>query len=51
MNILYQLEKGYVYSEYALIPREMNCVMVQDHMGKRMISDYEELKEWWQNEN
>ena len=50
LNILYQLEKGYVYSEYALIPLEMNCVMVQDHMGKRMISDYEELKEWWQNE-
>ena len=50
LNIFYQLEKGYVYSEYALIPLEMNCVMVQDHMGKRMISDYEELKEWWQNE-
>lgn len=50
LEILYGLDKGYVYSEYALIPFEMEVVMVQDQTEKKMISDYEELKEWWEHE-
>lgn len=28
----------------------MNEVNVSDERGMRLISDYEELKEWWNNE-
>ena len=41
---------GYVYSDYALIPFEMETVNVQTSSGNKMISDYEELKEWWSAE-
>ena len=50
LEILYNLEKGYVYSEYALIPFTMGSVMVQTRFMKKIISDYEELKEWWEDE-
>ena len=50
LEILYGLEKGNVYSDYALIPFAMEKVNVQTMTGRREISDYEELKEWWENE-
>lgn len=50
LEVLYELEKGTVYSDYAIIPFEMNEVMVFDGNGTRTIADYEELKEWWNNE-
>lgn len=50
LEILYNLEKGYVYSEYALIPFTMGSIMVQTRSMKKIISDYEELKEWWEDE-
>ena len=50
LEILYNLEKGYVYSEYALIPFTMGSVMVQTRSMKKIISDYEELKEWREDE-
>lgn len=50
LEVLYSLEGGYVYSEYALIPFDMDSVVVQTKTGKTVISDYEELKEWWDDE-
>jgi hypothetical protein len=50
LKILFALPSGNVYSDYALIPFDMECVNVQDPSGKKAISDYEELKEWWGNE-
>ena len=50
LEVLYALEKGAVYSDYAIIPFEMDGVIVSDNKGTRIISDYEELKEWWNNE-
>ena len=50
LEILYSFEKGFVYSEYAMIPFEMDRVEVQTLAGKKVIDDYEELKEWWENE-
>ncbi|MCD8130445.1 MAG: DUF4869 domain-containing protein [Lachnospiraceae bacterium] len=50
LEVLYGLEKGAVYSDYAIIPFEMNEVMVSDSKGTGIISDYEELKEWWGGE-
>lgn len=50
LQILYGLEKGCVFSEYALVPFDMDPVVVQTESGKKIISDYEELKGWWGNE-
>lgn len=50
LDILYGLETGAVYSDYAIIPFDMNEVKVSDKNGVKVISDYEELKEWWNNE-
>lgn len=50
LELLYGFEKGYVYSEYAMIPFNMKSVTVQTKGTKKVISDYEELKEWWGNE-
>lgn len=50
LETLYGLEDGAVYSDYAIIPFEMNGVIVSDSNGTRAITDYEELKEWWNNE-
>ena len=50
LKVLYGFESGSVYSDYALIPFEMEKVMVQTKDGSRIIDDYEELKEWWKNE-
>lgn len=50
LEVLYGFEKGFVYSEYAMIPFDMEKVEVQTSGGKRVIDDYEELKEWWENE-
>ena len=50
LEILYGLDKGNVYSDYALIPFEMDAVNVQSSSGQKVIKDYEELKEWWDDE-
>lgn len=50
LEILYSLKKGYVYSEYALIPFDLDSVTVQTKKQTKIICDYEELKEWWENE-
>ena len=50
LEVLYGLKAGAVYSDYAVIPFDMNEVNVSDLNGTRVISDYEELKEWWNNE-
>lgn len=50
LEVLYRLEEGNVYSDYALIPFDMDKVIVRTKKEKRKISDYEELKEWWGNE-
>lgn len=50
LEVLYELETGAVYSDYAVIPFDINEAMVCDKKGMRVISDYEELKEWWSDE-
>ncbi len=47
LEILYGLEEGNVYSDYAVIPFEMDKVKVQTSDGIKEIVDYEELKAWW----
>lgn len=50
LEVLYGLEAGAVYSNYAVIPFDMAAVEVSDEKGTKVISDYEELKEWWNSE-
>lgn len=50
LEILYGLKEGYVYSDYALIPFDMEKVNVRTATEEKEIKDYEELKEWWDNE-
>ena len=50
LEMLYNLEAGNVYSDYALISFEMAAVSVQTSSEKKEICDYEELKEWWSYE-
>jgi len=50
LEILYSLKQGAVYSDYALIPFNMESVQVNSDLGKMEIDDYEKLKEWWSNE-
>lgn len=50
LEVLYNLNEGNVYSDYALIPLKMAAVYVQTSVGKKEICDYEELKEWWRYE-
>lgn len=50
LELLYNMEQGNVYSDYAMIPFDMKQAAVQNKNGRQEISDYEELKEWWNNE-
>ncbi|MGN0513128.1 MAG: DUF4869 domain-containing protein [Lachnospiraceae bacterium] len=50
LEILYGMNSGYVYSYNAMIPFDMCSVIVQDKSGARIITDYEELKAWWDTE-
>ena len=50
LEIVYSLEQGNVYSDYAMIPFDMETVNVRTSSGIKEVSDYEELKEWWNSE-
>lgn len=50
LEVLYNLENGFVYNEYAIIPFNMKKVEVISESKKAVIDDYEELKEWWEHE-
>lgn len=50
LEVLYALDKGSVYSDYAVIPFGMESVQVCSETETKVINDYEELKEWWDNE-
>lgn len=50
LEVLYALENGGVYSNYAVIPFDMPEVQVCSDTGIKKIKEYEKLKEWWSNE-
>lgn len=50
LEVLYGLERGYVYSDYAVIPFQMNRVLACTKKEKKVIGNYEDLKEWWEDE-
>lgn len=40
-----------MYSDYPIIPFDMEIIKVAVGGEDRIIEDYEQLKEWWENEN
>lgn len=50
LEVLFGLEKGNVYCETSMLPFEFSKVRACAGKDEKEISDYEELKEWWQNE-
>ncbi len=48
---IYSLSEGNVYCDYPMIAFDMDKVEAIDTKGSRVIDDYEELKEWWKNED
>jgi len=51
LDIVYSLPQGNVYCAYPFIAFEMGMVHVCDKQGTHEIASYEELKEWWENED
>ena len=51
LDIIYSLERGNVYCDYPMISFNMVEVGAMDSEGYHIFKDYEELKEWWKNEN
>lgn len=47
LEVLYRMEQGNVYSEYAMIPLDMRPVVVKTEDDTKIIENYEVLKEWW----
>ena len=50
LEYIYSLEHGAVYSDYPLIPFNMEAVTVMESDKQFTIDTYEDLKEWWTNE-
>ena len=51
LDLIYALEDGQVYCEYPVISFDMKTVKAVDRNGEHVITDYDELKEWWQHDN
>ena len=51
LDIIYSLKRGNVYCDYPMISFNMVEVGAMDPEGYHIFKDYEELKEWWKNEN
>ncbi len=50
LEVVYGFDRGNVFSDYAMIPFDMKSVDVRTSSDEKVVSDYEELKEWWSNE-
>ena len=51
LDVIFALPEGNVFCDYPMISFDMTKVAVPDKEGNREIDSYEELKEWWQNED
>ena len=50
LDVLYSLDRGAVYSDYAIIPFEMGAVRAVSGEKITTIEGYVKLKEWWEDE-
>lgn len=50
LEVIFGMEDGFIYSDYPMIPFNFEEVKVVDYKGDQIISNYDELKEWWEDE-
>ena len=50
LEVIFGMEDGSIYSDYPMIPFDFEEVKVVDYRGEQIISNYDELKEWWEDE-
>ena len=51
LDVIYSLPYGNIFCDYPLISFDMEKVKTAGKKGVREVDSYEELKEWWTNEN
>lgn len=51
LEAIYAMESGKVYCDYPMIAFTMKEVEAVDSQGIHVFKDYEELREWWKDEN
>lgn len=51
LDVLYTLEEGKICCDYPLVSFDMKKVKAKDKKDERIIESYDELKEWWMDEN
>lgn len=51
LDIIYSFDDGNIYCDYPMIAINMVEVNVFESDGVHVLSDYNDLKEWWMNEN
>ena len=51
IDVLYSLQNGNIYCDYPLISFDMEAVGVYTPDGIKTVKSYEELKEWWSDED
>lgn len=51
LDVIYSFENGKIYCEYPLISFDMKKVKAIKDQNTKVIDSYDELKEWWLNED
>ena len=51
LEVIYSMGAGKIYCDYPMIAFNMEAVFAIDKSGDRVIKDYEELREWWKDED
>ena len=51
LEVIYRLKKGKIYCDYPMISFSMEKAEAVDAAGRHVFTDYEELREWWKDED
>ena len=51
LDVIYSLDEGSIYCDYPMIAVNMAEVKVFEKDDFHVMKDYDNLKEWWMNEN
>ncbi len=51
LDVIYSLDNGKIYCDYPMISFDMDKVQVTGSDGPKVVDDYENLKEWWMDED
>ena len=51
LEVIYSLKEGKIYCEYPMIAFNMEKAEAVDAAGRHVFTDYEGLREWWNDED